>query len=368
MSRKISKTVCFACTTPYQVIGAIDIVMDKKLTADLYLFGMFDGYKAVAERLQASGVFRRVFHVDTTKTKAPGKKGAFIQMLRCRRVVGEFLPANAVYAEIYASSRAHVKNLLIHELIRRNPKLKINIYDDGMGTYAKDSHVLNTTGRRGRAEKLLGWQLFTPERVRFLVYLPELFERPKGLESCPVAQMPRIDWSGEAGELLAEAFGAKETDMIREKVIIFDPLRGMDSERAAKFPTIDRCYDMLAERFGRENVVVKPHPRSTIKPAVKARLYENSGLPMEVLYAKMDDVEDRLLVSYASSAVYTPKMFFDAEPRIINLFALVDGADGGSEWETQYRKFKRIYRDPSRVSAPQTMEELEALLQNVHGI
>ncbi len=360
--RTVKNIVCFACTTPYQVIGAIDIVSVRKLTADLYLFGMFEGYEGVAERLQQTGLFRRVFAVDTLKTKAPGRNGAFKQMLFSSRVVGEFLPGNAVYKEIYASSRAHVKNLLIHELIRRNPDLKINIYDDGMGTYSRDSHVLNTTGTRGRAEKLLGWELFTPARVRFLVYLPDLFEKPKGLESCPVEQMPRIDWSGGAGDLLALVFGAEERHMIRRNVIIFDPLRGMDAERGKKFPLIDRCYDLVAAHFGRENVLVKPHPRSTEKTAAQVDLYPNSGLPMEVLYAKMDDIEDRLLVTYASSAVYTPKMFFDAEPRIINLFRLVDG-EGASEWETQQQKFRGIYRDPSRVAAPRTMEELEACLQ-----
>ena len=48
----LHREACFACTTPYQVMGAISIALQEKLKADIYIFGMFPRYKEVADRLE----------------------------------------------------------------------------------------------------------------------------------------------------------------------------------------------------------------------------------------------------------------------------------------------------------------------------
>ena len=68
---------------------------------------------------------------------------------------------------------------------------------------------------------------------------------------------------------------------------------------------------------------MKPHPRSKEKTGADIKVYTNTSVPMEVLYAGMENLDGRILITYASSAVYTPKMFFDAEPVVINLFRIV---------------------------------------------
>ena len=117
------KRVLFACTTPYQVMGAVSIADGERLTADLLIFGMFDGYEELAERIRDCGLFRDVMTVAPDRYKTPGRKGAMKQMLFARSVTRRFLPEDRVYDTYYSSSRAHIKNILLHELIRRNRKL-----------------------------------------------------------------------------------------------------------------------------------------------------------------------------------------------------------------------------------------------------
>ena len=50
---------CFACTTPYQILGAVSIAAAGQAPADLIVFGMFDGYEALAGRIRETGLFRR---------------------------------------------------------------------------------------------------------------------------------------------------------------------------------------------------------------------------------------------------------------------------------------------------------------------
>lgn len=362
----LHREACFACTTPYQVMGAISITIQEKLEADIYIFGMFSGYKDVADRLGKQNKFVNVYAVDADKFRAPGRKGAFLQMAGCRNTVAAFLPDDVVYASLYASSRAHIKNLLLHELLRRNSDLQVVVYEDGLGMYAKDSHVLNTTKVRGIAEKLLGWDLYKPSRMSFMVNMPDLFEKPEELRQCEVKQMPRLPWNADDRLLFMGIFGTNDSDIIREKVIIFDSLRGFDSERDRKMYMLDACFNYVARSFGISNVIMKPHPRSRKSTSANVSLYENTSVPIEILYAGMDNLDDRVLITYASSAVYTPKMFFDREPWVINLFRICDNIDGKvSEWEGPYRKFKGIYRQPEKVMAPETEEEFYECIKRI---
>ena len=362
----VKRQACFACTTPYQVMGALSITKSKKLDADIYIFGMFSDYENVAERLLAYNIFANVYAINAEAFRAPGRKGALLQMTKCREIVSSFLPKNVAYDFLYASSRAHIKNLLLHELLRRNKQLRIIVYDDGLGMYSKNSHVLNTTKVRGIAEKLFGWNLYTPERMSFMVNMPELFEKPDSLRLCEVQQMPRLPWTAENRQLLMDVFGANDEDIIKERVIVFDSLRGFDSERDKKMKELDAYFAFAVDSFGKENAIMKPHPRSKEKTTADMKLYSNTSVPMEVLYAGMGNLDEKVLITYASSAVYTPKMFFDAEPWVINLFRITDNVNGQvSEWEETYLKFKSIYREPDKVMAPENEEEFRICIKRV---
>ncbi len=359
-------TACFACTTPYQIMGAVCIAAEKKLVADLVLAGVFSGYREIGERIRETGVFRNVVIPPLEKYWRPGKKGVVKQMLRARSLVEEFLPREWVYGTYYYSSRANLKNILLHELYRRNPKLRLVLYEDGLGTYQRDSHVLNTSSSRSLAEKFLGWNLYRPERTTVLVNLPELFEKPDSMRDCPVEKMPAFNSDPARVEMLKYVFGVREEDRITRRAVIFDPMRSRKEALAERERIMDECYDLCAEALGRENLIVKPHPRSRDKTTAQVDLYEGTSIPMEVLYADMDNLDDRVLITYASSAVYTPKMFYDREPWVLNLFRITDNTGGQvSEWEAPYLKFRGVYRNPEKLMAPATLEELRECLRKV---
>ena len=357
----VTHDACFACTTPYQIMGAVSIVSAIKNPADLIVFGFFDGWKDLAERIRKTKLFRDVIAVGPGEYKAPGRSKALWQMMRARTVINSLLPEDRIYEVYYASSRAHIKNILLYELLQRNRKLRIVMYDDGMGTYAGDSHVLNTTNPRKKAEKLLGWDLYRPERMEYQVYEPELFSQPDRYAACPVKQMPKPA-DPETMAVIARVFGITAEDAIGEKVIVFDPLRS--TERRDILPQLDNCYQEITAVFGKENVVIKPHPRSEKTPDTDARIYTGTGIPMEALYAGMEDLEERLLITYASTAVFTPKMLFGKEPRVIALFRIFDG-ETGSEWQTQFDKIRSLYSDKGRMMAPKDRRELTILLQEI---
>ena len=81
------------------------------------------------------------------------------------------------------------------------------------------------------------------------------------------------------------------------------------------------------------------------------------------------DISDNILVTTFSTAVFSPKIICGQEPRVIFLIrALLE--NNGSESEGKMDSFdrfamgvKEMYRDPSRVFIPRTLDEMIAQLR-----
>lgn len=358
------RQACFACTTPYQVIGAISITIGKQLDADLYVFGMFPKYEEICERIREQNIFANVYAIDCTKIGWPNRIEGFLQMLFAEKTVSPFLPEKAEYETFYSSSRALTKTILQKVLLTRNPGMSRVIYEDGMGTYSGDSHPLNPTRLKSIAEKILGWKLDDPGKTIMMAYIPELVDVPEYLKGCKVEQMPRLRNDDRTRQMLEDIFSTNPDSMIRERYIIFDTLRPnplflSDSE----MEVLDTCYSCVEQLVEGDDIIIKPHPRSKNKSSADIRLYAHQELPVEILYAEMDDMEKRVLISYTSSAVFTPKILFDKEPEVISLHRILMNTKSSQLFEGIYEKFKSTYSDQERVSAPESIDELTAILE-----
>lgn len=362
------KEACFACTTPYQVMGAISITINKQLDADLYIFGMFPNYQVVAEKLRNYNYFSNVYAVDCSKIGTPSRVEGFRQMLFAESTVSFYLPKEVAYHTYYSSSRALPKTILQQVLLRRNPHMNRVIYEDGMGTYAKDSHPLNPTKLKSAAEKLLGWNLDNPKNTSMMAYVPQLVEVPEYLKGHTVEQMPRLKFDEDITNMLEDIFSVNQTEHIKKKYIIFDTLRPDTANLNNKdLEILDECYDIISHFVGRSKVIIKTHPRSRISSNSNIEIYRNQEIPMEILYVAMPDLDQKVLVSFASSAIFTPKILFDKEPLIISLHRILHETSTSILFETIYNKFRGIYSNKDRVLAPVSFDELEKILLKVQG-
>lgn len=363
---KCIRQACFVCTTPYQVIGALSINLAYKLDADLYIFGMFPNYEKIADNLKKYHYFSNVYPVDCKKIGAPGRVKGFIQMLFSARTVSFFLPENIIYQYYFSSSRALIKTIMQNVLLKRNPQMKKVIFEDGMGTYNKNSHPFQATKVKHFAEKILGWNLDIPGSTYMMAYVPELVELPNTLQDCRIVEMPRLEFSNENVENLEAIFSISADSRISNKYIIFDTLRAPAFHwDENKNTLLDRCYEMVVEYAGENQVICKPHPRSTVSSNAKVKIYTDQEIPMEILYASMDNLNERILVTYTSTAVFTPKILFDEEPVVICLHNLFPEISESKIFQEIYVKFKGIYRNQNKVVAPSSLEELKKILEKI---
>lgn len=360
------RDACFLCSSPYQVIGAVSIASGTEPDADLYLFGSFPGHEELAKRLRAHALFRSVTDVEMRQFGSNGKWTGFRKIAFAEKLVARFLPDGVSYRCCYVSSRSSMKSATLKVLRDREPDMLRVMFEDGMGSYSDNGNLLGTTRLRALAEKLFGWDVDAPEKTQFTVFLPELLRLPERFAGCQVTPMPRLALTGENRALLEDLFGVEETQRIAERFVVFDISRRANTRLSeTELGVLDCCYDLILRYAGRENAIVKPHPKSTGRTASELTLYPYQGLPMEVLYIGMPDLAERVLISFVSSAVFTPKILFDAEPTVICLHRLLKETVYAATFEGIYDRFRGTYREPERVCAPESFEELEELLRRL---
>lgn len=351
---------CFACTTPYQLLGAISIVQGNGIEADLYLIGSFDGYEEIAKRLKAYNIFKSIFLVSRKRDKNISRIKVIWQILNKRRILKSYLPSNLSYEYFYSSSKAHSKLLLFFELRRRNPKLKYVIYEDGTGTYSKYAPSLNSSRHSRLFELICRSKVYIPEKTSIMVHYPSFLWLPEELKSIPKMEMPLLSLSAANKKMLKDVFGMEGVNTISSNIILFDTARSVYRNDSFDLALLDDCFKAVLDLFPFQDVVLKAHPKSNAKTSLNVMIYQHSEIPMEVLYSDMADLDNCILIGNHTTALYTPKMLFGKEPIVISLHEIV--------WKSKpqiskiFERFRTMYDQRDRFFAPKNIEELVTFL------
>ncbi|MCC8173865.1 MAG: alpha-2,8-polysialyltransferase family protein, partial [Odoribacter sp.] len=348
--------VCFACTTPYQIMGAVSIVHHKNYEADIYIFDTFSGCNKVAENLEKEGIFRNVYMIPFYKSIKFGKN-QWVNRLMCmlrfvfaRGYIQRTLGSIKSYNQFFTSSKAIPKMVLKRAVEGENSEVKTVIYEDGMGTYFPEGHTLKGSSLFQKLENICHFEFAPNGKTTFMPCYPEVAVPPVGLTDFIWGQMPEMDKTDSFRNMMFRIFGCDEAVLkdLNEKCIIFDGYRGEETEFTNK---LDQIYDFMAAEF-QEDIICKPHPRSNVPIKSKIKLFENTKIPMEVLYMGMKDLQDKVLFSYYSTAVFTPKLLFSEEPYIILLYRILN-IDDFTDIDKVVEKFGKIYQ--KKIMVPDTM-------------
>ena len=80
------------------------------------------------------------------------------------------------------------------------------------------------------------------------------------------------------------------------------------------------------------------------------------------------DMSDKIIISYSSTAIITPKILLDQEPYIVILKLLVDGESSYGDWVNDFNvNCKELYRDKNRFFIPRSFEELDETIRVLHN-
>lgn len=374
----VSIDSCYFCTTPYQIIGAISLAEQQKETADLYIVGQFASFLKVAESIESLNLFHRVIPLNENevlgKTKTVGSKLVrkalmFFQYFRVDDIGSRYIDPAVTYKKMYFTSQAFAIRLFQFYLMRKSKEIRFVHFDDGVGSYFKSKLFRVARLDRFLRQVILG-NGYSDYPYEKLLYNPELYDvdRTDGSPDhlmISLGKMPIIEPGGRINQKLNAIFGFQTSDIIEERVMIFDTL--VEALYGTEGLQLwGEHLNMIQRSLGAEQLILKKHPRDPRASGIHC--YPKHEMPSELLFLN-SDIGQKVLIAINSTAVITPKLIMDAEPVVILLYKLYDNKLSSNEIEDVFfRKIKDSYRSSERFYIPKTSDELENILKEISGV
>lgn len=348
-------------STPYHLLVFL-FVKDAFLSGDEVDLIVTDKTPSMKELYQSGRLnpyFHRVSFADGRKIKNPYKSApvTFWESFIHNGTTDSILDAPlSPYDKMYFASPGtpdEIVKEIAKTLIKKNPGLTFHRYEDGFASYTKKPvHIINTPSGAAMYKFFLHYDINEREK-EILLFQPEMAEKNVDFEKVQIPQTPdRIQRVTEMAKSIF-LFDAK----VPSQNIIF---LGQGTENGSQNPeTYQSLILKLRDIAGKENFIIKPHPRG-VHDDFKGCLpvYEDS-CPFELAIAS-GQMEEKTLVSFYSTACVAGKLLFHSKCRIIFLYPLAgDSFNEKCDYEDYFDAFSRLCEN---VYVARTWKEVEALL------
>lgn len=310
----------YVCATLLNLISSLVLQMTDNagIPADLILQDTTD-FGDLAEKIRQTGLFE---HVDEcpcldalNAAKAPvsteERRHAFREL-----VASYALPRQQHYANLYVHLPSTASQLFFYALGRTGCRPNVYLVDEGSGTYAADVLPLANDPYKNLTEPE---DCFHAHVQGIYLYEPELYVG--GNEELSILPLRRINaLTSDQKKLLVGLFPVVE--QVQEPIIFMEGCFYGDG-------FISNEYDLLMkiiDQVGRENVIVKRHPRNPIDRFTSRgiKVMPEQAVPWEIMLLSQN-LRGKLLVSVASTACLSPKTIYGMEPQVLLLRQLYLG-------------------------------------------
>lgn len=313
------------CNTYSQLIEALQIRKMRGEADEVHviLSDMSANACNVYKRLEQIECFNSVHFVKTNiSKKTPVKKiilkGIEVINAICDKAI-DFLKRDAYYDEFIYHNDDFMVWRIFGIIIKKNPSLKVNRFEEGLLSYSKEPgnglrDILVVKIRRMLKKKSL-----IDVTENYYCYNPGFY---KG-NLTPVA-IDKIDIGDKVLKTYINKifFAGKGQDVCREKYIFFPSI--LDNEGGKKIGELELAID-IAKVVGRDNLIIKVHPRDSKERFEKCglKVFQNSDAPWEAIQLS-GDYSEKIFLTVCSGSVFSINAILKDTPQIFFLYNLCD--------------------------------------------
>ena len=354
--------IAFIASTPFQIWNAI--VMKEKLfrdeNSDIYIIDHFADYNVIAERLKKEQVFEDVFACQTKDFEFVTQKNPFVRKLiqAChfigwRGYMKKRFPVNKKYSKVIIASHDSVRTIMVCKMKKYNPDLEALFFEDGAYDYLWNVHGKHT-GLKYWFGKLVGINYDHTDNIKKdYVLCPECVLNSR----FELLKIPNIDIDKDKDliQIINRVFDYKPYNISSKMVYLYQPLGETSTNET------NALIKRIADVFGKENVILKDHPRLPAKSSDIEKIPKEKECLWECMVMN-NDFSNKILITPFSTASYTSKFLFGKEPTIIYLYEVLQSSGmmpkDKEAFSAFVNKLKECYSDPNKVFVPKTEEEL----------
>ena len=368
-SKKMKKLII--CNNVYQILVALWIVhtSDRSESWDAIVSDHMNNSERVAQRMRECSLFENVYHVRTLALiKNQVSHDVITRIVNAvfpMRELREYGDISPVYSDVYFANFDNFSQVLYNALIHKNSDLKLHVFEEGLASYSSFARYyteLNgyygerNSGIRKYLHKYVYRTRLIPGNLsEFLAFNPQLIQWDP---ECRIREMEKIDCQDLAFRKIVNGVFSFDPSVQEydKKYIFFEESFFAEGSEVNDVELIEQ----LAQRVGKENMMVKIHPRNPVN-RFKQRGYKtnrNTAIPWEVVVMNADDISDKILVTVASSCILNPIIVFGKNVRAYSLYDCIDHIPPilqGGYWDLVEKVYQQY---PSMISRCKSIEEI----------
>lgn len=326
----------FLCNTVYQLLVVLwmqyRIFPNEK--ADILITDHSFNKKGILNSLKKSNLFDNCYYAKTFSfarwSKWMSTNEINFSIRQPNLYLRKFCKINKSYDQIFISNTDYFSRLLFNAVLNKNNNCELHLYEDGLSTYTvffeKRYHATNTT--RYRTKNPTKQNVNFEKRIfnnvsSIFLFNPQLLQWQPNFQINPI---PKIDINDTIFiQLCNEIYGYTKCnesfDKYNERFVFFE-----ESFAREGTPINDlQLMEQIADIVGKENIIVKTHPRSTEERFKKNGFKTNNNkiVPWEIIALNLTNIEDKIFIGICSGSMFNPKLIFDLNVNVISLYNLI---------------------------------------------
>lgn len=358
----------FSCHTLLQLINAINVKINlyPNEQADVVLTD-HTNFSLCEEALRKTGVFDEVIHLNWGKQdwQFSESKAENTRIMQNAKEHKFALKNGKKYDHIFNCVLSDsLCFLFYYQMIQEGIIPTVHLVEDGLVHYWTD-YIMD-----GNIDHSVfpARSRITNNVIESLMYEPSLFSGNSSI-LCH-NQMPKSpEQLAKLIPHLYEIFGKPE--LPEEKYIYFDEAYSFDGNNNNDCDILD----YIASIVGKENIIVKIHPRSSENNSYSIRGYKTflvKDIPWEV-FLTLEGIQNKVLLSVSSTSVIAPFTIFSAKTYSILLYKIalnlrpIMKRCESSAYVFYDKLSKYANADNKQLFIPNTMSELGCYIKYLEG-
>lgn len=323
------------------------LTVHAKCPVDLIILNTkHTGCDRLIKKIKGKNIFDRILVLENHRKHENGIKkisGVINEMQTAKKnkaVINNFLSNQINEYDEFFTFGSNMEAYIAYDIISKGRKVSFNYYEEGIGTYVHPiTNMLRPWYRWFLNTNRINMP-FYPDEI--WVYMPDWLPEEIS-EHAEVKQMPDIDSIDTINDIWDY-----NSIAINERAVLFEqPLDKQDNMISELF----HCFDL-------NEAIVKLHPRTESTELFNDMKIMESNNTIWELICLNNQLDDKLLVTYCSTACFTPKYLSNSEPSIIFLFNM-DELKGkiSSRMEELVGKLQKSYSNSGTIYLPKNREE-----------
>ena len=302
----MNKKILMICNTPYQIFIAtwLRLTVLKDCSVDVIISDHMNEAEKLVGNAKRSQVFGEVFYVQSKGCRFD-RKSRLLCVVKPTMVLKKYMNIEQKYDALYAANADSFTELVYHTIVNepvsriKNKSLDFYFYEDGLASYSKLFEKFYQCTRPKEKRKLF---FYKPKQIfgnvsGFYAFDPQCFMWETDM---PVIQMNRISVDNDKFKSAVNTIFDydKMTDVYDKKYLFME-----ESFYAEGYDVDDvEILEEIASVVGKENIMVKIHPRNPINRfrELGYKTNTNTSVPWELIILNQE-LTDLTLLTVASS-------------------------------------------------------------------